>query len=255
VRGVVVDTRWYRGNYPDACSVEACEMRGVPTLDELEAAEWTEILPTSALEGDSPNAFAVESEGRWTHLRLRIYPDGGVARFRVHGEAHPDLPAFVLGGGEVDLAAMENGGWVMGCSDRFYGHPENLILPGRSLFMGDGWETQRRRGPGHDWSIVRLAAPGVIHRVELDTDFFMGNVPDRCWLEAIHAPGADEATLAASGQWRPLVAETKLQPHARYRWEDEVEDAGPATHVRLSIHPDGGVARLRVFGTLADPER
>ncbi|HET7464182.1 MAG TPA: allantoicase [Longimicrobium sp.] len=255
VRGVVVDTRWFRGNYPQACSLEACEVPGVPSLERLEAAEWSEILPVSELQGDSDNRFEIGDGQRWTHLRLRIYPDGGVARLRVHGEARPHYPAFVRRGGEIDLAAMENGGWVMVCSDMFFGHRQNLILPGRSRFMGDGWETKRRRGPGHDWTIVRLAAPGVIHRVEIDTDHFKGNAPGRCSVEAIHAPGATSQALAASNEWRPLVRDTALQPHARFRWEDEVEDTGPVTHVRLNIHPDGGVARMRVYGTLANPER
>lgn len=255
IRGIVVNTRWFRGNYPAECSVEACEVPGVPSLERLEAAEWSEIVPRSALNGDASNAFEIADGRRWTHLRLRIHPDGGVARLRVYGEARPRLSAFARRGGEIDLAAMENGGWVVSCSDMFFGHRQNLILPGRSLFMGDGWETKRRRGPGHDWSIVRLAAPGVIHRVELDTDHFKGNAPGRCWIEAIHAPGATAEALAASNQWRTLVGDTPLQPHARFVWEDEVEDAGPATHVRLSIHPDGGVARMRVYGTLAERER
>jgi allantoicase len=115
------------------------------------------------------------------------------------------------------------------------------------MFMGDGWETRRRRGPGHDWSIIRLAAPGTIHRIEIDTDHFKGNSPERCTLEAVHAAG-DEAL--ADARWQPLLAETRLQPHARHRFEDEVLPAGAATHVRLSVFPDGGIARLRIFGTL-----
>jgi allantoicase len=150
---------------------------------------------------------------------------------------------------------MENGGFVEVVSDMFYGHRQNLILPGRSLFMGDGWETQRRRGPGYDWSIVRLAAPGVLHRLELDTDHFKGNAPEHCWIDCIHAPGASAEELAASTAWRPLLAKTRLQAHARFRWEDELQDVGAVTHVRLNIHPDGGVARMRVYGTLAQRER
>ena len=253
VRGVVVDTSFFRGNYPEHCSLEACDIPGVPSPADLEAAEWTEILPQSPLRGDSANSFRVESDRRWTHLRLRIYPDGGVARLRVHGEARPEWPRAVRRGGELDLAAMENGGWVVVCSDMFFGHRQNLVLPGRSLFMGDGWETRRRRGPGHDWTIVRLAATGTAHRVEIDTDHFKGNAPDRCTLEGAHAPGATADDLASTVAWRPLLAEAKLQPHARHRWEDDaLADAGPVTHVRLSIFPDGGVARLRVFGTLAE---
>jgi allantoicase len=251
IRGVVVDTAFFRGNYPESCSLEAASVDGVPSPAELEQAEWSEILPQSALEGDTANRFELRDERRWTHVRLRIYPDGGVARLRVHGEVRPSWTRAALNGGEADLAAMENGGWVETCSDMFFGHRQNLILPGRSRFMGDGWETRRRRGPGHDWSIVRLAAPGRIHRVELDTDHFKGNAPDRCTLEVLHAPGAGGDALAQSSAWRMLLPEARLQPHARHRWEGELVDDGEATHVRLSIFPDGGVARLRLFGTLA----
>ncbi len=255
VHGVVVDTSFFRGNYPEACALDACEAAGVPALAALEAAEWTEILPRSPLKGDARNAFAVDSTSRWSHLRLRIYPDGGVARLRVHGEARPAYPRAVLNGGEVDLAAMENGGYVVVCSDMFFGHRQNLILPGRSLFMGDGWETKRRRGPGHDWTVVRLASPGTVHRVEIDTDHFKGNAPDRCTLEGIHAPGTSTEELAGDAlAWTPVLPESKLQPHARHRFEDLLA-AGPFTHVRLSIFPDGGVARMRVYGTLASVGR
>ncbi|HEX8210987.1 MAG TPA: allantoicase [Longimicrobium sp.] len=251
VRGVVADTAFFRGNYPEHCSLEGCSVPGTPSAAELVHADWTEILPKSPLRGDHKNRFPVEHDGRFTHLRFHIYPDGGVARLRVHGEVVPDWTRFARAGGEVDLAAMENGGWVVSCSDVFYGDRQNLVLPGRSLFMGDGWETRRRRGPGHDWSIVRLAAPGTIHRVEIDTDLFKGNSPERCTLEAIHLPGATAGALAAhSAPWTPLLAETRLQPDARHRFEDEVIAAGPATHVRLNVFPDGGIARLRLFGVL-----
>jgi len=257
VHGVVVDTAFFRGNYPEHCSVDACELPGVPTAAELDAAPWAEILAKTPLQGNAVNRFAVDPARRWTHLRLNIYPDGGVARLRVHGEARPVFPRFVLRGGELDLASMENGGWVMACSDMMYGDRQNLILPGRSRFMGDGWETQRRRGPGNDWAIVRLAAAGTIHRVEIDTDFFMGNAPDRCWIDGIFAPNATVEGLQDGGAaWRPVLPEAKLQPHARHRWESEGgAEAHPVTHVRLSTAPDGGVARLRLFGTLAEPQR
>lgn len=250
VHGVVVDTSWFRGNFPESCSIEGCAMDGTPSPDELADAAWTEILPRSTLQGDSKNRFAVDHPHRLTHLRLHIYPDGGVARLRVHGEVIPQWTRFARAGGEVDLAAMENGGWVVSCSDMFFGHRQNLILPGRSVNMGDGWETRRRRGPGHDWSIVRLAAPGTLHRLELDTDHFKGNAPHHFTLEAIHAPDASAEALAdAAAPWTTLLGETRLQPHARHRYE-ELAAAGPATHVRLRIFPDGGIARMRLFGTL-----
>lgn len=250
VRGVVIDTAFFRGNFPEAASIEACALPGTPTPEELESAEWTTILPRSPLEGDTRNAFAVDHPHRATHIRLSIFPDGGVARLRVHGEVVPEWTRFARGGGEVDLAALENGGWVMACSDMFFGHRQNLILPGRSRFMGDGWETRRRRGPGHDWSLVRLAEAGRLHRVEVDTDHFKGNAPDRMTLEGIHLPGATADALAAdAAPWFPLIDETRLQPHARFRFE-ELAPHDAVSHVRLRIVPDGGIARMRVFGTL-----
>jgi allantoicase len=253
VHGIVVNTAFFRGNYPEEFSLEACELGGVPSMETLESAEWTEIVSRTRLEGNAANRFKLDDGRRWTHLRLNILPDGGVARLRVHGVARPDFPEFVRRGGEMDLAAMENGGWAETCSDRFYGNPQNMLLPGRSLFMGDGWETQRRRTPGSDWTIVRLAAPGRVHRVEIDTDHFKGNAPDRALVEGLYAPGASAEELAGSGQWRPMIPDCRLEPHSRHRWEREVADIGTVTHVRLTISPDGGVARMRVYGTLAEP--
>jgi allantoicase len=250
VRGVVVDTAFFRGNYPEQCSLEAVAVAGVPDPEPLASeggAKWRELLPRSPLAGDAKNAFAIRSEERFTHLRFHIYPDGGVARLRVHGEARPD-PTRLARGQVLDLAAMENGGYVVMCSDMFFGHRQNLILPGRSTHMGDGWETRRRRGPGHDWTIVRLAARGSVQRLELDTDHFKGNAPGRCSLEWCDAAGADAAALQSSAKWQPLLQETPLQPHARHAWD---VTSAAATHVRLNIFPDGGVARLRVFGAVA----
>ncbi|HEX5007371.1 MAG TPA: allantoicase, partial [Hyphomonadaceae bacterium] len=186
---------------------------------------------------------------RATHLRLRIFPDGGVARLRVYGEVAVDWTR--LGArGEVDLAAAVHGGFVVSCSDMFFGSRHNLIMPGDARNMGDGWETKRRRGPGYDWTIVRLAARGRIERVELDTRHFKGNAPGACSLEVCvsTATGAPED----GAPWRELIARTSLQPDARHVFEPH-KAAGEATHARLNIFPDGGVARLRLFGASCRP--
>ncbi|MGH7712174.1 MAG: allantoicase [Gemmatimonadaceae bacterium] len=254
VRGVVVDTAWFRGNYPEACSIDACHVQGTPALSDLTDARrstWQELLPRQPLQGDTKNLFPVEDAAPVTHLRLNIFPDGGVARLRVHGEAMPDPHALRAGGDgrrEVNLAAMELGAYVIICSDMFFGHRQNLILPGRSTRMGDGWETKRRRGPGHDWTIVRLAARGTIERIEIDTDHYKGNAPGSCAVDVCDLAAATaEELLAAS--WSPLVAQTPLQPHARHTFDAPAMH--PVTHVRLSIFPDGGIARLRVYGQVA----
>ena len=248
VRGVVVDTSFFRGNYPEHCSLDGCSLDGMPSADAIARdAQWRELVPKTALQGDARNEIAVNSDLPVTHVRLNIFPDGGVARLRVHGEVLPDWAALARAG-DVDLAAMEHGGWVVVCSDMFFGHRQNLILPGRSTHMGDGWETRRRRGPGNDWTIVRLGRPGSIRRVEIDTDHFKGNAPGACSMAWCEAPAASAEALASSSEWRELLPRTDLQPHARHRFERELRAAEMATHVRLDIYPDGGVARLRVFG-------
>jgi allantoicase len=231
-RGVVVDTAHFKGNYPQSCSLEAC--------DALAAAQWVEILPESPLKGDCENLFSLDTQRRATHLRFKIYPDGGVARLRVHGEVHAQLSYAA----ELDLAAVENGGLVVASSDMFFGSRQNLIMPGSGLNMSDGWETRRRRGPGHDWVVIRLGATGAIHRVEVDTSHFKGNYPDSCSLEACDSAGA----LASL-----ILSQTKLQPDTRHVFRDEIQPAGPTNYVRFNIFPDGGVSRLRLYGRRAAP--
>jgi allantoicase len=251
VRGVVVDTAFFRGNYPEHCELEGCAVEGLPDPEQLVEdpnVRWHPLLARSALKGDTRNAFAVDASERVTHLRFRIFPDGGVARLRVHGEARP-APARLAVGRGLDLAAMENGGYVVVCSDMFFGHRQNLILPGRSTHMGDGWETRRRRGPGNDWTIVRLAARGAVERIELDTDHFKGNAPGSASLSWCDDPGADAEKLTSGVAWQSLLEPTPLQPHARHAWDLPV--AVTASHVRLDIFPDGGVARLRLLGWVA----
>lgn len=250
VRGVVIDTSFFTGNYPESAMIEGCELRGTPPLNVLtsQAANWRTLLPRTPLRGDSENPFETADPGRVTHLKLTIFPDGGVARLRVLGEVVADQE--LLAPGELlDLAAVEHGGFVVACSDMHYGHRQNLIMPGRSTHMGDGWETKRRRGAGHEWTIVRLAKRGAIERVELDTDHFRGNAPGSCSIECCDA-GLDADVVTNAPAWRPLLPQTALQPHARFRWREEIAPQN-ATHVRLNIFPDGGVARLRVFGRLA----
>ena len=248
VRGVVVDTSFFRGNYPDRCSLDGCAADDALAADDLADAEWFPLLGETPLTGDTRNAFSIEASQRVTHLRLNIFPDGGVARLRVHGEPLPDLRRRVDAGGRLDLAAVVNGGTVPTCSDMFFSPGHNLVTVGDGRDMGDGWETRRRRGPGHDWAIVRLATQGVIERVEVDTTNFKGNYPDRCSLETCHA--GNVAVPPDDAEWHALLAPSRLGPHARHVFD--VGGARPATHVRLNIFPDGGVARLRLHGAITE---
>ncbi|HEX8494590.1 MAG TPA: allantoicase [Pyrinomonadaceae bacterium] len=257
LRGVVVDTSHFKGNYPEQCSIEACTMDGHPTVEQLldEGTRWMEVLPQSQLKGDSQNPFAIENEQRFTHLRLKIYPDGGVARLRVYGEVVPDWRRISSRGGEIDLAAVEHGALVLACSDMFFGHRHNLIMPGRAQNMSDGWETKRRRGPGHDWTVIQLGIAGTIRRAEVDTAHFKGNFPESCSIEACDVGGQAGASSGFDAwAWKEILPRTRLQAHTRHFFDEEIKDVGRVTHVRFNIFPDGGVSRLRLMGTIGGRE-
>lgn len=164
----------------------------------------------------------------------------------------------------IDLASRALGGSVLVANDETYAEKENLIKASDPVFtpatMGprgqiyDGWETRRRRDKGSDWVILRLGVPGVVHRVVVDTAFFLGNYPaecdiETCWLDGW--PAIDE--LVELPYWRMKAERQKLEGGIA-----NVIEVAPtfATHLRLTIHPDGGVARLRALGEVVpDPRR
>jgi allantoicase len=237
VHGVVVDTSYFTGNYPPFCWVDAAAVEGYPSSDELADADWQPLVPRSPLLGNTKNPFEVDDPRRYTHVRLTIDPDGGVARLRVHGEPVAD-PRF-LDLASLDLAALANGAAIDSCSNMFYSSPANLISPGLAAVMGDGWETARRRDDDNDWVVVRLAAEGVVRLAELDTSHFKGNAPG--WARLTSQSGEE------------LLPRTRLQPDTRHLF---VVDGGPpVTHVRMDVYPDGGMARLRLHGALTDAGR
>jgi allantoicase len=255
VHGVVVDTAHFRGNYPPEISIEAAGAEGYPSPADLAAMPWETLVGRTAAEGDTANAYAVNDPRRWTHVRLSIYPDGGVARFRVHGQVLPD-PRFMTG--TIDLVAMENGGQLVGCSNAFFSAPGNLILPGRARATNEGWETVRRRGQGNDYVIFLLGAAGELRQVEIDTSCFVGNAPGWVRLSATGERSGDPADPAS---WFEVLGQTRVQPDTRHRFLVNSTDStartdGTArtastravTQIRLDVIPDGGLARLRAYG-------
>ena len=244
IHGVDIDTSHFTGNFPPQASIDACV-----SDDDVPDSGWTGIVSRTDLAGDRHHFVAVNDANSWTHLRLNIYPDGGIARLRIYGEVRADIES---GGGVIDLFALKNGGRALAASDEHFGSMHNLNLPGRGVNMGDGWETARRRGPGNDWVVAALGRPGVVERVEVDTAHFKGNYPDRVSVEAALFDSHDEAT--DSECWQTLLPESKLAMDRQHFFETELVDLGPVSHVRMSIYPDGGVSRLRIFGRVAASE-
>ncbi|MGB2902583.1 MAG: allantoicase [Candidatus Dechloromonas phosphoritropha] len=252
IRGFDVDTSHFVGNYPPAVSIEAC-VSSSDDVEALKAAQWTEVLPATALGPSSHHIVdAVSGDAVWTHLRVNMYPDGGIARLRVFGQPVGGLENADAGQ-LVDLIALENGGRPVSWNDASFGSTVTaLLLPGRGANMGDGWETRRRREPGNDWCVIELGALGVVEKIEVDTAFFKGNYPDRCSIQAARVTGGtDRSATTQSMFWATLLPEQKLQMDAVHSFEEQVAKLGPITHIRFNIFPDGGVSRLRLWGKVA----
>ena len=256
IHAFIVDTSFFTGNFPTHCWIDGC---GLPEGSDPASpdVEWHGVLGRSELAGNAQNTFTLplppRAERRYTHLRLNIFPDGGVARLRVMGESLPDWTRLLGGGEPVDVASAVHGGYVVDTSDRFYGEPRNMLMPYRAVNMGDGWETKRRRTPGHDWVIVRLGLTSTIRRVEIDTAHFKGNYPDTTSIDGAviqdegRGVSADVAARAIA-QWAVLLPQTKLQPDHLHPFGPQLAADLTASHVRLNIFPDGGVSRFRLYG-------
>lgn len=249
VEGIEVDTAFFSGNHAPAISVE-----GAFSSNDDDVVSWGGGRggwePILGIEECGPSArfgwrLAEPTKKAYTHVRLNMYPDGGIARFRLFGHAvpvFPDDPEAVF-----DLAAAQNGGVAISCSDQHFGTKDNLLLPGRGKDMGDGWETSRSRGRGHvDWTIIKLGAKGEIQKFVVDTAHFRGNYPQKVQIQAICWTDDGEPANDSEG-WVDVVEPTKTGPDAEHEFPSLVQDDA-FTHVKLIIIPDGGVKRIRVFG-------
>ena len=248
IRAVEIDTSFFTGNFPPAAMLEACNAE----IEPDENTVWTEIVPKTDLEGDSRLFINVNDDTNWTFMRLSIYPDGGIARLRVYGEP---LKNTSIHDREqwVDLVSNQAGGVALACNNMHFGDMANLLANRPVANMGDGWETRRRRHPGNDWVILKLGQAGQICRVEVDTAFFRGNYPARCSLKGA-TPGTGADLVSESVNWGEILPPVALGPDQLHIFESQLRDAGPVTHVRMDIYPDGGVARLRLSGLPANPD-
>jgi allantoicase len=244
IEGINIDTSHFTGNYPPAASIDACMVDGEPGNDTV----WHELVSAVSLGPDAHHLVGVDSCETWSHLRLNIFPDGGVARLRVYGRINCNWdkrdPEEV-----VDLAALTNGARAITANNQHFGVPANLLAPGRGVNMGDGWETRRRREPGNDWALIELGAAGTVSVIEIDTAHFKGNFPDSCSIQAAYvSEGTDESLVTQSMFWKTLMPQVKLSMDNIHRLEEEITSIGPITHIRLNIFPDGGISRVRLFG-------
>ena len=244
IQAVEINTNFFTGNFPPSASVDVCYS---PDADPDDTTKWYPLLPAVDLQGDSEHVFEINNDQPWSHVRLNIFPDGGIARFRVYGRPYIDW-GIADEEKTIDLVSALNGGSALSCSDEHFGRMGNLINPGRGVNMGDGWETARRRRPGYDWVILSLGCAGIVEEIEIDTAHFKGNFPDSCDIQAAFVQGGTPEQMATQSLfWRTLLPNQKLKPDTQQRFKVD-QEFGSITHVKLNIHPDGGVSRLRLWG-------
>lgn len=247
IKGFDIDTNFFLGNHPPHASIEAIYLENAEGITDWDTLSWKEILPKSHLDAGSQNFYESNSDAIYTHLRLHIYPDGGVARLRVYGEVFKNWDTFDASQ-EIDLLAAINGGQAIACNDMFFSAMSNLIMPNRGANMGDGWETKRNRTPNNrDWVVLKLAHKGTVDSIIVDTCHFKGNYPDSCSIEACVS---DTDDVVNNASWQTLLPQQKLSADFIHEFAQEVNDLGAVTHIRLNIFPDGGVSRLRIFGKI-----
>lgn len=245
IHGLDIDTSHFTGNFPPAASVQAC----YSTTEPDPSTQWVSLVESTPLSGDSHHFIEIKDDHRvWTHVRLAIYPDGGVARFRVYGQ--PSKNWDDLGDSVQEVSALASGGRVVSVSDAHYGTPSRLLMPGRGANMGDGWETRRRREPGYDWCIIELGHTAVVEKVEIDTAHFKGNNPDRVSMQAAYCPYMTDGSLVTQAMfWPELLSERKVDPDRQHVYEkDAITPLEAVTHVRVNMFPDGGISRVRIWG-------
>jgi allantoicase len=251
IKGFDIDTNHFLGNHPPFTSVEAINLtEDIKDWSKADDLNWDELLSKSPLNPGSQHFLEVNSNKVYTHIRLHIYPDGGVARFRVYGEVVKDW-STIKNDELIDLALINNCGKALHCNDMFFSRMDNLISPTTGKNMGDGWETKRNRTPNNvDYVVLRLGHSGRVQKIIVDTKHFKGNYPDSCSIDACYCED-DDKVLNEEVEWKVLLSGQKLQADKEHLFESQIKKMdAPITHVKLKIYPDGGISRLRIFGTI-----
>jgi allantoicase len=251
VKGVEVDTAFFSGNHAPEVAVQACFEAGEEGNDKVKSKDfsgWETIMDRQDCGPSQRQAWLLTGgpDKAYTHVRLQMFPDGGIARFRLYGQVVPVLPADV--NTVFDLAATVNGGVAVQCSNQHFGTKDNLLLPGRGVDMGDGWETARTRGEHIDWTIIKLGIPGLIDKIVVDTAHFRGNFPQK--VQVFAAPIAERTPAHEDSSWCEILAPQKTGPDVEHEYGSAVLQYTDKVYgfVKLVIIPDGGVKRIRVFG-------
>ena len=241
---IEIDTSFFTGNYPPFASIQGLYSEKKPDHND----DWKIILKKQKLQGDKVHNFKVNST-KVNYIRFQIFPDGGIARLRLLGHVEIDLKKFK--NKKIELSSLNLGGKIIAYNNAHYGDVSALLTSGRGKTMGDGWETRRRREPGNDWIIIKLAKSGIIEEIEIDTAHFKGNFPDKASISAAFFDEKEKVSsiIKQNKNWKEILPPTKLKADKIHRFKKIIR-SDEVNYVKLNIFPDGGVSRFRVFGKL-----
>jgi len=241
---VDIDTSYFNGNQPSKISLEACYSKNkLPSKN----SKWINILNKKSTKPNSHHFFNIKNKSIFTHVKLNIYPDGGVARIRIYGKM---VIKKKFGKKIINLTSVLNGATPIACNNEHFGRAENILAPGTGKNMGDGWETRRSRGKNFDWLILKCATAGKINKIQIDTHHFKGNYPDKCSLQAAYLNNKTsfKNVVKKSKKWNFLLNKVKLHAHKKHNFNNKQMKKNKINYIRINIFPDGGISRIRVFG-------
>jgi len=244
INKVDIDTSYFSGNQPSKISLEACfSKKKLPSKN----SKWVTILKKKSTKANSHHFFIIKNKSVFTHIKLNIYPDGGVARIRIYGSIQTKKK---FGNKTINLTSVLNGATPIACNNEHFGRAENILAPGTGKNMGDGWETKRSRGKNFDWLILKCATAGKINKIQIDTHHFKGNYPNKCSLQAayLNAKISGKTIVNSSKKWKLLLNKAKLHAHKKHNFHNKLMKNKKINYIRINIFPDGGISRIRAFG-------
>ena len=247
IRSIDIDTAYFSGNQPTQASLEACFSK---KNNPNNKSNWIQILNKKKIGPNKNHNFKIKNQSIFTHVKLNIYPDGGIARLRIFGEMV--LKKYNFKNKIINLTSMVNGASIVGCNNEHFGKSENILAPGKGKNMGDGWETRRSRGKNHDWLIIKCGCTGSIKKIEIDTHHFKGNYPDSCSIQAAYISKkiSNSKIVQKSQKWNFVLNKTKLKANKKHIFKNNIISKNKINFIKINIFPDGGISRIRTFGNI-----
>ena len=244
INKVDVDTSHFNGNQPSMISLEGCYSKSKNIKD----LKWKTLIGKKKTKANSHHMFKSSSKSIFTHIKLNIFPDGGVARLRLYGSISKENNKF--GNKTINLASLLNGASVIACNNEHFGKAENILAPGKAKNMGDGWETRRRRNKGFDWLILNPINGKKINKIEISTHHFKGNFPSHCSLQAAFVPDkkSSSSIIKSSVKWKFLLNKVNLSANKTHVFKNILMKNDKINFIKINIFPDGGISRFKIFG-------